>query len=150
MDCSTCANLHRDRGAMRLSTCLTRDNGHRCSLAKCTANKDQMTILARKPVDDKQVCEDTSLEAGKDCDEGLRESQRTFTTNTLPNNNLQILPQWFLIYTCIQTKSWPYTHIWSDTLGWISLLEAVYGSFIYHFIWASIRMYTCVSNVLIS
>ncbi|KAI4806411.1 hypothetical protein KUCAC02_017237 [Chaenocephalus aceratus] len=40
---------------MRLSTCLTRDNGHRCSLAKCTANKDQMTILARMPVDDKQT-----------------------------------------------------------------------------------------------
>ncbi|KAK5898266.1 hypothetical protein CgunFtcFv8_015700 [Champsocephalus gunnari] len=76
---------------MRLSTCSTRDNGHRCSLAKCTANKDQ--ILARKPVDDKQVGEDMSLEAGKDVDEGLRESQRTFTTNTLPNNNLKILPQ---------------------------------------------------------
>lgn len=50
------ANLHCDQGAIRLSTCLEHDNGHRCSLAKCAANKDQITILARKPVDDKQVC----------------------------------------------------------------------------------------------
>lgn len=51
------ADLHCDQGAINLSTCLERDNGHRCSLAKCAANKDQITILARKPVDDEQVCE---------------------------------------------------------------------------------------------
>lgn len=57
------ANLHRDQGAIRLSTCLERDNGQRCSLAKCAANKDQITILAGEPADDKQVC--GGLEPGR-------------------------------------------------------------------------------------
>lgn len=57
------ANLHCDQGAIRLSTCLEHDNGHRCSLANCAANKDRITILAKKKlVDDKQVCEE--LEPG--------------------------------------------------------------------------------------
>ena len=51
------ADLLCDQGAISLSTCLEHDNGHRCSLAKCAANKDLITILARKSVDSKQVCE---------------------------------------------------------------------------------------------
>lgn len=48
LDVRPVQNLHCDQGATRLSTCLVDDNGHYCSLAKCTANKDQITILARR------------------------------------------------------------------------------------------------------
>lgn len=54
LDCALGAHLHCDQG-VRLSTCLEHGNGHRCSLAKCAANKDQITILARQPVGSQQV-----------------------------------------------------------------------------------------------
>lgn len=55
-------NLHCDQRAIHLSTCLVPGNRHRCSLTKCAANKDQFTILAREPGDDKQVCEGPEAE----------------------------------------------------------------------------------------
>ena len=57
------ANLHCDQGAIRLSTCLEHDNGQCCSLAKCAANKDQITILAGRRSTTSRCVKDLSLEA---------------------------------------------------------------------------------------
>lgn len=41
------------------------DNGHRCSLTKTAANKDQITALAREQGDDRQVCKEPEAASGK-------------------------------------------------------------------------------------
>lgn len=102
-------NLHCGQGAIRLSTCLVHDNGHRCGLAKCAANEDEITILAREAGDNKQVCR-----GSRRCLMSSREG--TWQYNSLiitvcfqgpfsDRQQFKILLRWFLIYHPQMVKS---------------------------------------------
>lgn len=107
------ANLHCDQGAIRLSTCLEHDNGHRWSLAKWAANKDEITILARKPTDNKQVC--GGLQPGSwSCFDEERTTEKSdyfssFTGTTFTHKNWKSSCDDFLISACILTNAWHHT-----------------------------------------